>query len=130
MSKGKTIGTWILSGLLALAFLGAGGAKLSGAPEMIQNFEGFGLPIWFMYLTGAIEVAAAALLLIPKLAPIGAGLLIPTMIGAVLAHLSVAHPIGQMAPSIVLGLLTTGLLYLRRDRLKALLPGGAEAVTA
>ena len=130
MDKAKTIGTWLLTGLLALAFLGAGGSKLAGAEQMVNNFNEMGLPIWFLYVTGAIEVAAAVLLLIPRTSPIGAGLLIPTMIGAVLAHVVSGHPIGQAVPAAVLGLLVATVLYLRRDRIKALIPGGGAAAAA
>jgi uncharacterized membrane protein YphA (DoxX/SURF4 family) len=74
---------------LALAFVMAGSAKLSGEPVMLAMFEKLGLGQWFCYLTGCIEVASAILLLIPKFVALGALLLCATMIGAVIAHLFV-----------------------------------------
>src|SRR6185503_9360206 len=86
-----TIGLWVLQILTAAAFLLAGGAKLIGLPMMVETFETVGVGQWFRYVTGAIEVASAFLLVIPRLSPIGAALLVCTMIGAVLAHLLVLH---------------------------------------
>ena len=45
--------------LPTLAFIMAGGMKLSGAPEMVASFQKFGLPVAFMYFIGACEVAGA-----------------------------------------------------------------------
>ena len=85
----STVGLWVVRGLLALAFVGAGGAKLYGVPMMVQEFEHIGLGQWFRYLTGALEVLGAFLILTPSLAAFGALLLIGIMIGATIAHLFV-----------------------------------------
>jgi uncharacterized membrane protein YphA (DoxX/SURF4 family) len=84
----RIIVTWVLSGLLALAFLGAGLAKLTSQPMMVQEFGLFGLPLWFMFFTGALEIVSAALVLVPRYAFIGAGLLACTMVCALFAHLT------------------------------------------
>ena len=62
--KVRLITLWILSGLVALAFLGAGGAKLAGAAAMVELFDKVGRGQWFRYLTGLLEVAGAIGLLI------------------------------------------------------------------
>lgn len=84
----RNVVTWTLSGLLALAFLAAAAAKLTGQPIMVTEFETFGLPLWFMYVTGLLEVAGAVLVLVPRLAFAGAGLLVFIMLGAITAHLT------------------------------------------
>jgi uncharacterized membrane protein YphA (DoxX/SURF4 family) len=84
----RTIVTWILSVLLALAFVGAGLAKLSGQPMMVAEFTTFGYPLWFLYFTGALEVICAVLLLVPRLAGVGAALIVCVMIGALFSHLT------------------------------------------
>jgi putative oxidoreductase len=91
MNKGKNIGLWVIQVLLAVAFVSAGGAKLSGAPAMVQMFDQIGAGQWFRYVTGAIEVGSAILLVIPGMAGIAAVLLICTMVGAILTHLTVLH---------------------------------------
>ena len=95
--------------LLTLAFVAAGGAKLAGAEMMIATFDAIGWGQWFRYVTGVIEVGSAVLLWIPALAFVGAGLLVCTMIGAVLAHLLVLGP--SAIPALVLGLLAALLLW-------------------
>ena len=92
------IGLWVLQILTAAAFLLAGVAKLMGQPMMVETFETVGVGQWFRYVTGVIEIASAILLIIPRLSPLGAALLLPTMIGAVLAHLLVLH--GSVAPAV------------------------------
>ena len=65
---------------------------------MVETFEKVGVGQWFRYVTGAIEVASAILLLIPRLTPVGAALLVCTMIGAVLAQLLVHRRLGGAGP--------------------------------
>jgi putative oxidoreductase len=115
----RRVGAWALQGIVAAAFLAAGSAKLAGAPFMVDLFAQIGLGQWFRVTTGAVEVAGAIALLVPGLASIGALWLGGTMVGAVATHLFVLHT--SPAPAIVLGLLNTLVIYLRRDELVALL---------
>jgi putative oxidoreductase len=87
--RGVNVALWVLQVLLAAAFLMAGASKLAGAEMMVKQFEVLGLGQWFRYLTGALEVVAAVLLLVPRWSGLGALLLIPTMLGAAIAHLVV-----------------------------------------
>src|SRR5437868_5093290 len=82
-SKILNITIWGLQILTALALLAAGGSKLSGSPDMVAMFEKIGFGQWFRYLTGSLEVMGAVLLLLPRTAVIGAGLLAALMFGAV-----------------------------------------------
>ena len=102
---------------LTLVFVMAGTAKLLGADMVMTTFEAVGIGQWFRYVTGAIEVAAAALLWVAGLQMIGSGLLMITMIGATFAHLFV---IGASAvPALVLGLLSAYIAFLHRGQLTA-----------
>ena len=56
--KGRLIALGTLSGLVALAFIGAGSTKLAGAAAMVDLFDKVGLGQWFRYFTGVLEVAA------------------------------------------------------------------------
>jgi putative oxidoreductase len=109
--KIKTIASWVVAVLLALAFLGAGFTKLSSQPMMVTEFTAFGLPMWFMYVTGVIEVVSAVLVLIPRLSGIGAALLVCVMVGALVAHIShgqaamIGVPVVLLVLAIVLGTL-------------------------
>jgi len=105
-----------LHGLLTLAFVAAGFAKLAGAEMMVGTFDAIGVGQWFRYVTGAIEVAAPVLLWLPGKQVIGAALLGATMVGAVLAHLFILGP--SAVPAIVLGLICVAVIYLHRAQMK------------
>jgi putative oxidoreductase len=86
-SKALNLTIWGIQILTALAFLAAGGSKLSSAPEMVEMFAKIGFGQWFRYVTGSLEVIGAVLLLLPRTAAVGAMLLAAVMIGAVGTHL-------------------------------------------
>jgi putative oxidoreductase len=104
---------WALQILSAGLFLMAGGPKLAGIPSMVQLFDTIGVGQWFRYLTGAIEVVGAVLLLIPSLAAYSAAVLAITMVGAVLTHLFIVG--GNPAMAIVLLATTTTIAWQRRS---------------
>jgi len=108
----RTLTLWILSGLVALAFLGAGGAKLAGAASMVELFDKVGRGQWFRYFTGLLEVAGAIGLLIPRYAFYAAGLLAVVMVGAVIAHLTVLG--ASPAVPVVLLVLSGTIAWLRK----------------
>ena len=62
---------WLVRGLLALAFVAAGGAKLYGVPMLVEEFQHIGLGQWFRYATGGLEIMGAILLLVPRKAALG-----------------------------------------------------------
>ncbi len=112
VSKSKTIVVWVLSILVALAFLAAGGSKLAGAAAMVAVFEKVGVGQWFRYVTGGLEVAAAIALFIPRLRFYGAALLVAIMAGAVASHLTVLG--GSPAAPLVLGVLSGVIAWLSK----------------
>ena len=96
------IALWSLQILLASAFVMAGFSKLASEATMVSNFEKIGMGQWLRYVAGAIEVTAAYLLVTRHLSSVGGALLVCTMIGATVAHLST--PLGGSAvPAMVLG---------------------------
>jgi hypothetical protein len=116
-SRARNVALWALQILTAAAFLMAGFAKLSGQPMMVETFDKIGVGQWFRYVTGGIEVASAVLLLIPRLTPVGAALLVCTMVGAVLTHLLLIG--GSPVPALVLSCLAAIILWGRLGTLKA-----------
>ena len=113
----RRLGAWALQGIVAAAFLAAGGAKLAGVPFMVQLFEQVGLGQWFRIVTGVVEIIGALALLYPGLASIGGLWLGGTMVGAVATHLLILH--SSPAAAVVLGALNAAIVYLRRDELRA-----------
>lgn len=101
----KAAGIWTLAVILAAFFLLAGGLKLRGVPSQVDNFAHWGYAGWFLYVVGAVEVAGAVGLLVPRLAGFAALLLGGTMLGAALTHL-VHHEMKAVpVPLVILGLL-------------------------
>ncbi|WP_332309357.1 DoxX family protein [Pseudomarimonas arenosa] len=93
----------LLTYLLALVFFASGGAKLAALPFELEAFARWGYPLWFMYLTGALEVAGALGLLIPRLSALAAACLGLLMIGAVATHaLHAEWPMLALASTIML----------------------------
>jgi putative oxidoreductase len=111
VSRSWNIALWILQISAAAAFLAAGSAKLLGNPLMVIMFAQIGAGEWFRYVTGAIEVGSAILLVIPRTSFYGAALLVCTMICAVMAHLFLVG--GNPAPASAL-LLIVGIIAWKR----------------
>jgi uncharacterized membrane protein YphA (DoxX/SURF4 family) len=128
VSRRRVVGALILQGLLAAAFLAAGGAKLAGVPTLVQLFDQIGAGQWFRIVTGLVEVAGAVALLVPGFAALGAAWLGATMFFAVLTHFFILHT--SALPALVLLALNVAVVWLRRDQLAALvlsrLPNGAS----
>ena len=102
---------------LTLVFVMADTPKLLGVDMMVTTFEAVGIGQWLCCVTGAIEVAAAALLWVTGLQMIGVGLLTITMISATFAHLFVIE--ASAVPALVLGLLSAYIACLHRGQLTA-----------
>ena len=99
---GKNVALWVVTILLAAAFAFSGGGKLAGLPMYAKSFAAWGYPPWFQYFTGAIELGSALLLLVPRTTFYGALLLVATMIGAVLTHLTHHQAARVPAPAVLL----------------------------
>ena len=115
MTRAKTALSWMLQIPLAAMFFYAGSQKLMNDPMMVQFFGSIGFGQWFRYFTGTIEVISAAGLLVPRLAPLAALLLMAVMVGAVTAHLVVG---GSPMVPIVLFFALGAVVYLRRHQLE------------
>lgn len=111
--NGKSLALWSLTLLLVVVFAAAGYAKVTGAPQMVDNFQRFGYSDSFRLLVGAGEVAAAVLLLFPRSAGAAAWLLVCIMFGAMGTHLTRHEYLAASAP-IVLGLLCLVVALARR----------------
>lgn len=108
----KTI-LWIILGVI---FLAAGGSKIINPDHHVENFAHWGYPIWFMYLTGGIEVVAGIALWIPLVRLYGVLLLSITMIGASITHLRAGEMGAFPIPIVLLVLLLTLAWTMRPSR--------------
>ena len=113
------IALWVLQALLALQFAMAGLAKVGGDPAMVEMFATIGIGQWFRYVVGALELAGAVGVLIPRLSGLAALGLICLMAGATLTNVLVlgTSPLLPMALMLVSALVA----WSRCPRTKALL---------
>src|SRR5439155_17448242 len=122
-STGKIISValWVLQIAAAGMFLMVGCLKLSGDAQLVGLFEAIGLGQWFRYLTGALEVAGAILLLLPRTSGLGALMLAGVMAGAVITHVFIVG--GSALMAIILLVVTGVVAWGRRQRTMNLLTG-------
>ena len=100
--KGSDAIIWALRILLAALFLYQGIDKFSDRRIWLRIFEEIGFGQWFRYFTGLVEISGALMLLIPRATSVAVGLLVCTMIGALLVHVFV---IGAGPQTIFVGIL-------------------------
>ncbi|HTM24481.1 MAG TPA: DoxX family protein [Vicinamibacterales bacterium] len=100
---------WALRLGVALVFVGIGCEKVFPwrGSYWVKLFADIGFGQWFMYLTGAIQIAGGLLMIVPRTALLGAALLACTMIGAILTHLFLLNTGvgGAVIPAGFLGLI-------------------------
>jgi putative oxidoreductase len=84
-----TVALWALQILLAIMFAMAGLAKVFGDPAMVEMFTTIGLGQWFRYVVGALEIAGAVGVLVPRLSGLATLGLVCLMAGATLTNLCV-----------------------------------------
>jgi uncharacterized membrane protein YphA (DoxX/SURF4 family) len=76
----------VLSILLALVYVVVAVAQIAGVAGVAESFARWGYPTWFRYLIGVLELAGAAILLIPKISGFACVLLGVLMVGAIYTH--------------------------------------------
>ncbi len=85
----------------------------------MRKFDDIGLGQWLRYLTGALEIAGAIGLLIPRLCGLAALGLAGVMVGAVATELFLVDKPGPVLPAILL-VLSLVVAWFRRDTILAL----------
>jgi putative oxidoreductase len=91
VARPRNVALWVLQALLAVQFAAGGLAKLAGAPELVDLFASIGAGQWLRYLVGALEVAGAVGLLVPRLTRLAALGLATLMVGATVTNLFIIH---------------------------------------
>lgn len=113
---------WVLQGLLAVFLLvAAGGPKLLGDATAVEMFTQIGAGQWFRYFVGAVEVAGAIGLVIPRLSGLAAIGLTGVMIGATYTSLFVLDAGALTLTPAALGVVFAIIARGRWSQTKALL---------
>ena len=108
---------WIISLFLVWVFLRQGYAKFSDTSGWARAFRVWHYPDWFRMLIGGIEVVAALLLLWPRVAAVGAVMIICVMLGAMGTHLWFG-PARHVTSEILPLTLATVIAFMRYRRLR------------
>jgi len=119
-ASGKVV--WVgrvISILAALVFVLSALIKVKGGAVVTQGMAHLGLPESMRLPLAAVEFSCAVVYLIPATAVLGAILLTGFIGGAMCTHWRIGEPVFM---HIALGILVWLGLYLREDRLKALIP--------
>jgi hypothetical protein len=109
----------ILSALPVLMLLMSGGMKIAKPPEVVKGFVELGWPESIALSLAMLEITCAVIYVIPRTAVLGAILVTGYLGGAIATHVRIGQP--YYAP-LILGILIWAGLYLRDERLRALLP--------
>ncbi len=119
-ASGKIV--WVgrgISVLVSLVFLMSAFMKMKGGAEVMQGMAHLGLPESLIMPLAILEISCVVIYLIPATSILGAILLTGYIGGAICTHWRVGDP---FFIQIALGVVVWLGLYLRENRLKALIP--------
>jgi hypothetical protein len=88
LSRRLKVLSWVLQAVVAVILLQTLFFKFTGAPESVYIFSKLGAEPWGRIASGAFELAAAALLLFPRTAAVGALMSLGVISGAIFSHLT------------------------------------------
>lgn len=110
----------IISAIPVLLLLFSAILKLMKSDAVIQSFAQYGLPEHLVAVIGCIELTCLIIYVIPRTAVLGAILMTGLFGGATVTNLRVGNP--SYVATAVLGVLVWAGLYLRDERVRALIP--------
>jgi putative oxidoreductase len=89
LSRRVKVLSWALQAVVAVILLQTLFFKFTGAPESVYIFSKLGAEPWGRIGSGVFELVAAALLLFPRAAAVGALMSLGVISGAIFSHLTV-----------------------------------------
>jgi len=105
---------WLATVLASLTFAKAGYGKFADAAGWQYWFQQWGFAPWFATVIGVVELGGAILLLVPRLAPYAAVVLIAVMLGAFYTVSTNETDLSQVDP--VINMLLAGIVLSARWR--------------
>ena len=116
-SPAENLIRWLLRLGVGIAFLSIGWSKFGAHSGWIAIFNRLGLGQWFRYVTGAVQMLGAALVLVPRTSMVGIVVLACTMVGAMAAWIfRLGQPGNAVIPGVILiMLLGVGFVGFRQE---------------
>ncbi len=99
MSKTRKIIGWVLTALLAFAFISSGIMKFMATPEILAKAATWGITASTIKIIATIEILSALIFIIPRTGIIGTLLLAAYMGGAIATHIE--HNDNVMVPVVL-----------------------------
>ncbi len=121
-TRGRLAGR-VITGLAAAFLLMDASMKVFAVQAAVEGTTELGYPAGTVVPIGLIQAACLALFLVPRTAVLGAMLLTAYLGGAVATHVRLGNPLfSHMLFPVYIGVLVWAGLWLRDDRVRALLP--------
>jgi DoxX-like protein len=114
------VGLWTLQVLLAVTYAFAAFGKLAADPAAIAGFEAMGLGSAGMYIIGALELAGAIAMFVPRLTGLAAACFVALMIGAVAFTLALGGGAVMIAFPAAVGVVAAVVAWGRRESTRRL----------
>lgn len=116
MTKRKKIIYWIATLWLSLGMVSTGIVQLIKTDDEVLSMNRLGYPLYFLTILGVWKILGVVALLIPKFTLLKewayAGFFF-AMSGAIISHIAVKDPIGEVFPPLLLIALTIVSWYFR-----------------
>jgi uncharacterized membrane protein YphA (DoxX/SURF4 family) len=123
LTRSQNVASWILQIIVAVILFQTLFFKFSGAEESKYIFSTLGLEPWGRLGSGAVELVAVILLMIPSTVTIGAVLALGTITGAIFSHLTKLGIVVKGDGGLLFGLavtvfvLSAVILFVRRGEI-------------
>jgi uncharacterized membrane protein YphA (DoxX/SURF4 family) len=119
-SRAASAVLWVLQVFLAAVYAFSAFGKLTADVQNVAGFEAMGLGVAGMYVIGALELAGAVAMFVPRLTGLAALCFVALMIGAVTMTWAVGGGVLVAIPASV-GVLAVVVAWGRRDSTRRLM---------
>lgn len=117
-TKARTVGYWICTALIALAFLSGGVGQLLRWPQTVEGITQLGYPVYFLTILGVWKVLGGITVLVPGFPLLKewayAGMIFD-LTGASASHLAAGDDVRHILVPLVLAALVVGSWALRPE---------------
>jgi uncharacterized membrane protein YphA (DoxX/SURF4 family) len=116
--KARTVGYWICTVLIALAFLSGGIGQLLRSPQTVEGITHLGYPVYFLIILGVWKILGGITVLVPGFPLLKewayAGMIFD-LTGASASHLAAGDDVRHILVPLVLAALVAGSWALRPE---------------
>lgn len=119
-ARAANAGLWTLQVILAAVYAFSAYGKLTATAQNVAGFEAMGLGTTGMYIIGALELAGAIAMFVPRLTGLAALCFVALMVGAVTMTAATLGVGTLLVLPAVVGLLAAVVAWGRRDSTRRL----------